>query len=102
MSRVNSKPAEVLVSAVLLQPVQTATERHEPGTLVNWPQAQVEALVANCSASILTADEMAVVAAEAKAEAKAEAGAEAEAAAAAAADAAALSGAQAPAGDSLL
>lgn len=94
MSRGNSKPAEVLVSAVLLQPVQTATERHEPGTLVNWPQAQVEALVANCSASILTADELAVVAAEAKAKAEAEA--------AAAADAAALSGAQAPAGDSLL
>lgn len=74
--------------------MQTATERHEPGTLVTWPQAQVEALEANGSASILTADELAVVAAEAKAEA--------EAAAAAAADAAALSGTQAPAGDSLI
>lgn len=108
MSRVNSKPAVVMVSAMLLEPVQTATERHEPGTVVTWPLSQVEALVANGAAAMLTADELAVIAAAADANAKAKLEAEAnaqalaEAEAKAAAEAAALAAGQSPAGGSLL
>jgi hypothetical protein len=82
MSRTNNRAAGVLVGARLLEPVQTATERHEPGTVVQWPQAQVEALVASASAEMLTAGELAAMSdaaeAEAKAQAAAKAGAQAE------------------------
>ena len=103
MSRSNSK-AVALVSARLMEPVQTAAERYEPGTVVQWPLAQVEALVASSSAVVLTADELGLIAAAAEAEAKAKAEADAADTAQAEADAAAAAppGSQAPAGGSLL
>lgn len=67
------------VSAKLVEPVQTATERYEPGTVVQWPQGQVEALVASGSAVVLTAAELDSIAAAAEAKAKAQAEAEASA-----------------------
>lgn len=70
MSR-NAKPPVVMVLAKLLEPVQTATERHEPGTVVEWPQAEVDALVAAASAVVLTAEEAAAAQAEAPPEAPA-------------------------------
>jgi membrane protein involved in colicin uptake len=80
MSRSNTqKTAVVTVSARLLEPVQTATERLEPGAVVQWPQAQVEALVDSGSAEVLTAAELDSMAAKADAEAKAKADAEAKA-----------------------
>lgn len=66
MSSTKAKPV-VMVAAMLLEPVQTASERFEPGTVVTWPKPQVDELVANKAAELLTAEQ----AAEAKAQAEA-------------------------------